>query len=161
MAHRNALESMGRSVGTAFIIIGSLIAVAGLVWLFRTMAFVRGAAKASGQIVAVEHSRSYKGRSIYHPVFTFKDSAGIIHTQRSSLGSADYSFAAGERVTVLYDPVAPEHSMIDSFQTIWLSPVFITAFGLLFGGFACFWLWLWIRAARHRTLPDAPGDALR
>jgi hypothetical protein len=148
MARFNTKESLGRLVGTVFIVVGSFVAVAGLIWLFRTMAFVSRATKAPGQVIAMERSEGSKGGSVFHPVFTFTDSAGIIHTQRSSFGSSDYSFEAGERVTVLYDSTTPKHSKIESFQTVWFGPVFITGFGLLFGGFACFWLFMWTRAAR-------------
>jgi Protein of unknown function (DUF3592) len=148
MLELNAKESFGRLIGTAFIVIGSLVAIAGLIWLVRTVVFVSGATKASGQVIAMERSEGSKGGSAYHPVFTFADSAGIVHTQRSSFGSSDYSFEAGERVTVLYDSTTPKRSKIESFQTVWLGPVFVTGFGLLFGGFACFWLFMWTRAAR-------------
>ncbi len=78
---------------------------------------------------------------MYQPVFTFTDSGGISHTQRSSSGSSEFSFEIGERVTVLYDPDTPRHSKIESFETVWLGPVVVTSFGLLVGGFACFWLY--------------------
>lgn len=148
MARFDTKESLGRLVGTVFIAVGSLFAIAGSIWLIRTAAFVSRAAKAPGQVIAMERSEGSKGGSVYHPVFTFTDSAGIVHTQRSSFGSSDYSFEAGEHVTILYDSTAPKHSQIESFQSVWLGPLFITGFGLLFGGFACFWLFLWTRAAR-------------
>ncbi len=148
MARFNTKESLGRLVGIAFIVIGSLFAIAGLIWLVRTAAFVSQAAKAPGQVIAMERSEGSEGGSVYYPVFTFTDSGGIVHTQRSSFGSSDYSFEAGERVTVLYDTTTPKHSKIESFKTVWLGPVFVTGFGLLFGGFACFWLFMWTRVAR-------------
>lgn len=144
----NTNDLSGRIIGTAFIAVGSLIAIAGIIWLFRTAAFVSRAAKAPGQVIAMERSEGSEGGSVYHPVFTFTDSGGIVHTQRSSFGSSDFSFEAGEHVTVLYDSAVPKHSKIESFQTLWLGPLLITGFGLLFGGFASFWLFMWTRAAR-------------
>ena len=136
-------------MGTAFIVIGSLIAIAGLVWLAWTAAFMSRAAKAPGQVIAMERSEgSEKDSAVYHPVFTFVDSAGIVHTQRSSFGSSRYSFEVGELVTIRYDSTTPKHSKMESFQTVWLGPIIVTGFGLLFGGFACFWLFMWTRAAR-------------
>jgi hypothetical protein len=148
MAKFETKESLGRLLGTVFIGIGGLITLAGLIWLVRTAVFVNQAAKVPGQIISMESSDGAKGGSVYHAVFKFNDSAGIAHTQRSSSGSSNYSFEAGETVTVLYDPTTPKKSEIDSFQTLWRSPLAFTGFGLLFGGFACFWLFMWTRQSR-------------
>ncbi len=146
MARFDTKKSVGRLGGTVFVIIGSLVAVAGMVWLVRTAAFVSRAAKAPGLVIAMDRSDGRRG-SVYHPVFTFTDFGGVAHTQRSSIGSSHSSVEAGERVTVLYDSAAPKQSQIQTFQTVWLGPLFVTGFGLLFGGFACFWLFVWSRAS--------------
>jgi hypothetical protein len=117
-----------------------------LFWLFHTMAFVKRAVSAPGQITAVEVETDSDG-TMHHPVFTFTDSAGVPHTQRSSVSSSSPDFAVGEHVTVLYDPSAPKNSKIKSFQTVWLGPVIATGFGLFSAGFASLWLFLWTRAA--------------
>lgn len=146
MAGLNINKSLGRLVGTVFAIAGSLMAIAGIIWLVQTAAFVSRAIKAPGLVVAMERS----GGSAYFPVFTFTDAGGIVHTQRSSDGSSGFAFKAGEHVTVLYDAAAPKRSKIQSFQTVWLGPLFVTGFGLSFGGFATFWLFLWSRLTRTR-----------
>jgi hypothetical protein len=81
-------------------------------------------------------------------VFTFTDTAGIVHTQRSSFGYSELSFYAGQPVTVLYESTTSKQSKIYSFQTVWLYPLFITGFGLLFGGIASLVLFLVSRGAR-------------
>ncbi|MDD5708108.1 MAG: hypothetical protein PHR35_19495, partial [Kiritimatiellae bacterium] len=54
----------------------------------------------------------------------------------------------------------PKHSKIDSVQTVWLGPLLITGFGLLFGGFACFWLFLVTRGIRlQQTQESEPNGA--
>jgi len=143
--------SLGRLVGGLFIVIGSLMAIAGLIWLVNTAVFVRRAAKAPGLVIAMDRSEGSEGGSVYHPVFTFADAGGIIHTQRSSFGSSDFSFEVGQHVAVLYDPVTPKHSKIESFQTVWFGPLMITVMGILGGAFACFWLFLWIRGTRLKN----------
>jgi len=142
MIELNTKESRGRLIGTAFIVIGSVVVISGLIWLIRTAAFVSRAAKAPGQVIALEHRGGGKNGSVSYSVFTFSDSSGIVHTQRSSGG-----VSVGGRVTVLYDSAAPQHSEIESFQTLWFGPIFFTGFGLIFGGFACLWLFMWTRAA--------------
>lgn len=138
-------NSAGKSIGVAFIIIGSIVAFTGMVWLFRTATFVSTASKAPGTIIAMDRSLDGNGGSILHPVFVFTDSGGITHTQRSSFGSSSYSFEPGERVMVLYETEVPKRSKIKSFQTLWLGPVMVTGFGVVFAGFASLWLFLWIR----------------
>jgi hypothetical protein len=122
--------------GGIFVGLGSLIAIAGLIWLVRTVAFVATATKAPGTVIEVERTTSSKGASIYHPIFTFSDASGIMHTQRTFVGSSTYTFEPGNKVAVLYIASEPTRSEIDSFQTIWIGPLICTGFGLLFGGLA-------------------------
>jgi hypothetical protein len=120
--------------GGLFIAIGSLIAIAGLVWLARTITFVMYATKTPGTVIEMERSTTSKGGSTYHPIFTFLDGSGIIHTQRTFIGSSSYTFQVGDKVTVLYYVSEPTRSEIDSFQTIWIGPLIATGFGSLFAG---------------------------
>jgi hypothetical protein len=115
-------------------VIGSLIAMAGLIWLVRTITFVIYATRTPGTVIEMERSATSKGRTTYHPIFTFSDGSGIIHTQRTYLGSSSYTFQVGDKVTVLYYVSEPTRSEIDSFQTIWLGPLITTGFGSLFAG---------------------------
>ncbi len=147
-------KTNGRHFGLAFLAVGCLITLAGLVWLFQTMSFVKRAAKAPGQITAVEVETDSDG-TMYRPTYTFTDLAGTVHTQRSGITSSNRDFEEGEGVTVLYDPANPKDSKIDSFTSVWLFPVITAGFGLLFGGFAGLWLFLWTRAAA----PDSSGKS--
>jgi len=157
MSQTRTDSKLARIVGGWFLATGILVAVIGVVWLIRTTLFVRSASKASGLVIAMERSEGSEGSPVFHPVFTFTDGSGIIHTQRSSFGSSDYSFEPGESVTILYDAATPKHSRIESFQTIWLGPVLIAGFGLLFGGFAGFWLFIVSRATSIMRHDDDGG----
>jgi hypothetical protein len=142
----DAKNSMARVMGGGFIVIGSLVAISGAIWLGKTALFVTSSVKAPGTVVEMERGSSNDGGSVYYPVYRFTDSSGVTHTQKTPTGSSRYSFEPGEKVTVLYDPKSPKISNIDSFGEIWLVPLSITGFGLFFGGFACFWLFLANRA---------------
>ena len=144
----------GRVVGLLFIVVGSLMALAGALWLIHTAWFVVHAAKAPGTVIAMDESDDSDHGTIYYPRFTFSDASGIIHTQRSSFGSSNFSFEVGEKVTILYEAATPKHSSIDSFQTVWLGPLFVAVFGLLFGGFACVWSYLWKRGVQKQRIED-------
>jgi hypothetical protein len=139
---------LAKLVGRVFVGIGSVVAIAGLIWLSKTAAFVSKASKASGTVIQMDSSTSSKGGTTYSPVFTFTDASGIIHTQHSSSGSSSYTFEPGEKVVVLYDSAAPKNSEIDTFGQVWLGPLLVTGFGMAFGGFACFWLYVVIRGTR-------------
>ncbi len=144
-----ANAAMFRVVGRAFVFIGVLITILGVIWVATTASFLSRAARAPGVVSEMERSTSSEGGAVFYPVFTFTDGAGTAQTQRSSYGSSTYKLQSGDAVTVLYDPSDPEHARIDSFQTLWLGPLAITGFGLLFGGFACFWLSFATRAVKQ------------
>lgn len=148
MSSDAANAAMGRLVGIGFIVLGCMITIAGLAIVIHTAVFVLGASKAPGTVIEMERDATSDGGSTYHPIFAFTDAAGILHTQRSSFGSSDFAFEAGEQITVVYDPKKPSRSKINSFQTLWLGPIILIGFGLLFAGFASFWLVLWVRGAR-------------
>jgi len=123
-------------------VIGSMIAMAGLIWLVRTISFVMYATKTPGTVIEIEHTYTSKGGSTYHPIFTFADNSGIIYTQRTFVGSSSYNFEPGDKVTVFYEASDPTRSEIDSFQTIWLGPLITTGFGLLFFGIPYYTIFL-------------------
>jgi hypothetical protein len=117
-------------------VIGSLIAIAGLIWLVRTITFVMYATKTPGTVIEMERTDLSEGGSAYHPIFTFSDGSGIIHTQRTFLGLSlsSYPFQVGDKVPVFYYVSEPTRSEIDSFETIWAGPLIATGSGLLFAG---------------------------
>jgi len=147
--------ALAKIVGRVFVGIGSVVAICGLIWSGKTAAFVSRASKASGTVIEMERSTSSKGGSMYSPVYTFADASGIIHTQHSSFASSSYTFEPGEKVIILYDSAAPTSSEIDTFGQVWLGPLLVTGFGMAFGGFACFWLYVVIRGTRTEKENDA------
>jgi hypothetical protein len=74
---------------------------------------------------------------VYSPIFAFNDASGITHTQICSMSSSDFSYEAGEKVTVLYDPTRPIHSNIDSFATVWMLPLIVIGVQFDDWKFAC------------------------
>jgi hypothetical protein len=123
-----------------FVGMSLLAAVGGSIWLVCTFWFVAHASKAEGHIVAMERRGSSKGSPMYSPVFAFNDASGITHTQMVSMSSSDFSYEAGGKVTVLYDPTRPIHSTIDSFTTLWFFPLVIIGISLMTASFLVVWL---------------------
>ena len=146
-----AVLSLARMFGCSSLVIGSVIAIAGLVWVVKTASFVMRAAEAPGKIVKIDRNTDWNGSAIYQPVFKFIDASGLVHTRRTSFGSSICTFELGEKIAVLYDPSKPTNCNIDSFQSVWLEPLLLSGFGLLFGGFACFWLLIVARSTRREN----------
>lgn len=139
-----------RIIAAAFIVQGALIMLAGLIWLANTVWFVYHAVEVPGTIVEIERVADAEDCPADYPVFSFVDVLGVSHKQRTTVGSALYSFEPDEKISVLYDPSAPEHAKIDSFMTVWLGPGLITVFGLMFGSFAGVFYFLATYLTRQR-----------
>ena len=137
-----------RNVGWVFVVVGGAIAVGGLIWGINTASFVKRAAKTSGTVIEIERGTSSKRGSTYRPVFTFADASGATHTHRSSMGAPRNFFAPDEKVTVVYDAADPDNAKIDSYQQIWLGPLVLGGFGILFGGFGAVFNFLVTRQAK-------------
>lgn len=121
-----------RAVCRAFLLLSGLVTLAGLIWLVRTAAFVAGATRASGAIIALKEEPAVDRSSTnYFPLFVFSDSSGTIHTQRSYPNVTVAAFEPGQKIVVLYSPNSPEHSKIDSAKTLWFGPLLCTGGGLL------------------------------
>ena len=144
-------------MGRLFLGGGCVVTFIGAIWLSKTTAFVFGAARATGTIIKTVRN-SPGGYVTYAPVFTFTDDSGTDHTQQSSIGMSDCNLTRGEKVSVLYARDVPENAMIDSFRQVWLMPMFLTVFGLLFGGFAGVWLYVLKRATRTWNTEVTPDN---
>lgn len=151
MTQRAEGKVYGRRFLLFFLALGLMVSAGGAIWLARTAAFVAQAVHAPGKIVAVESGKGSRGGTLYYPVFRFRDQAGQEHTRRAALGTGNYAFTVGEPVGIIYSPAAPEDAQIKRFDTLWLLPLAITAFGLLFSSFAalCLFLWRDVRSAKE------------
>ena len=118
-----------------FSAMAGLMAIGGTIWFAHTVWWVAHATKAQGRIVAMERRGSSKGNPMYSPVFAYDDGSGVTHTQICGMSSDAFSYEAGEKVTVLYDPARPIHSNIDSFVTVWLFPLVTIGLSLFSGSF--------------------------
>jgi hypothetical protein len=88
--------------------------------------------RADGNVVRVEsvYSSGNHGGYTYYPVVGFALPDGTHREFRDRIGSNPPLQAAGEKVTVLYDPAKPEQAMID--RGIWN---WALSGGLMLGGF--------------------------
>ena len=125
---------MKKTIGIIiFVIIGVGLTTAGLVWLGRTIVFVNSANRTTGTVVEIQIVKSRRSGATYRPVFTYADASGMVHTNPSASSSSGpgIEFHVGDKVDVLYTGAGATRAEIDSFGTIWLGPVAISGFGLL------------------------------
>ena len=101
---------------TVFCVFGVLAVTA------NTRSFMATAEKAEGAITGISSNHSFDGKYVYeYPEISFKDAKGeqiTFTTQRSVKG-----YSVGDQVSVLYDPVMPQHAIIDTFMQIWQSVI--------------------------------------
>ncbi len=142
-----------------FILTGGLFVAWGVSWFLQTALFL-GRARPSTGVVVGEYpstSVSLQGRSHYRkvssmgaPIVEFRDGAGATHRFRA-LATTQESFAVGERLTVLYDPLQPGRASIRSFDALWMRPILMVGFGGAMAGMNA-----WILVMYQRALdPEA------
>jgi hypothetical protein len=145
----------------AFAAIAGAASVVGVVVLWNTVELYAGGTRAAGTVLEVretrrtereevtradgsEHRRTVE-RASYAPVVRFTTSNGR-EIEFHGRGGSDTAFAAGDRVTVIYDPANPIRARIVSFLDLWLPAAVAFGVAILFGGSA----WL-SRRSRRRT----------
>ena len=129
-------------IGEAFLfgsVIAGLIAVACfigfLVAVVRQFRRRKGSARAVGTVVGLEKRVFTAGSSgVYCPVVEFTPPGGGTVRFESAFGTMPASNKAGDSVTVLYDPAAPEKAEVDSGISRWFAPAcyFVFAAGSCF-----------------------------
>jgi len=96
-----------------------------------TRAFVAEAVHADGTVIAlVRHARSES--NAVAPIVRFATADGEAIEFRSDTASDPPSYTRGERVGVLYRPLAPHDARVDDFLTLWASSVLFGAIGAIF-----------------------------
>jgi hypothetical protein len=74
-----------------------------------------------------------KTKSIYYPQFEFKDQQNIIIESESSVAqSYSGAYSVGEQVEVLYEEDNPQNVIINSFVNLWLAPLLLGIFSIIF-----------------------------
>lgn len=128
-----AFDRSWRRISWLILGIGGLILAGGLALGWGSLRHVLYADRAEGEVVEIRREGD-----MYAPVVRFRLANG--ETQEGKdLGSGAPDFAVGDRVTVLYMPDDPEDFRIDTFERLWFTSIFVTAFAgfwLMFGAVA-------------------------
>ena len=121
-----------------FMVSGVLMFLGGLYLAYDAVTFTQRAEEAVGEVIHVERhtSRDSDGdiSITYMPTFRYRDEAGATHEGQTSMSSSEWDFGIGEQVDILYDPNDPSSVRIDGFWSLYLVPIILVIFGLVFGG---------------------------
>jgi len=114
--------------------IGLPMLLFGLLGFIYTFLFVLTSKKAKGVVTGFTSSRSSKGGTMYHPVYTFKTEDGQDVTREDKLGSTPPAFEVGQEVQVLYNSRNPQNSKIKNFSGLYYTPSILFFMGAIFLG---------------------------
>ena len=117
-----------------FLLVGGCFLVLTLVQLVSTaVLFTRTVPITGSYVGSVVHAGGNHGGMFSYPQFRYRTREGTFHTVTSTAGSTDEGYAEGETVSLRYDPEQPERTVVSSFWTLWMGPLFSGVFAAAFG----------------------------
>lgn len=120
-------------VSSIFLIFGCLLALAGAMWLWSRVDYVRGGSEILATVVKLEAIPSGgKGSPAYVPSYRFTGAAGEIREVRSGSNVAGGEVRVGETVRLIYNASNETELLINRFGIIYQPPLFVTGFGTIF-----------------------------
>ena len=107
--------------------------------------FLKTAITTEGEVIELgRHQSGQSSRGIYYyPVVRYKTSNGNFAEFISNTGSNPPDHTVGEKVTIVYNPQAPQKAVIKDFIDIWLLPIILFFLGVVFSSLGfLFWFFL-------------------
>lgn len=114
-----------------FFAFGLLFLMVAVFWAKNTRTFVGHASTARGTVIDLVRQQS-SDSDTYAPVVRFVTDTGETIEFKSNTSSNPPSYTNGERVEVLYSPLAPRDAKIDGFFSLWAGPIMFGAVGSIF-----------------------------
>lgn len=143
--------------GAIFSVIGVGLLMGGGMFYGSTSTFLKTAVGADGKVVDLiprDSSRTENGRTVhsvsYYPVIEFPVNGQVVKFE-SSTGSNPPSYSTGERVSVLYNPVAPAQAKINSFFDLWGAALIASGLGLVFSSIGIGVIYFGIRRKQDKA----------
>lgn len=144
-------------LGILFLVIG-LVAIAIAVWLAHdSIRLEREGLSTDARVLRVTHERGSKDNEMRHTAFVEYKVGGQARTLQRSWSSGSGSFWTwpnyhqGERLRVVYLPGDPDTASIDSWAELFVAPIFLTLFGVVFGVVG-------VAMMTYRRKPEAAPD---
>lgn len=123
-------ERSWQRVDNALLAAAAVALAAGALLLAKDASLLFGAARAHGDVVAVEHPGAL-GTTMYVPVIRFRDGSTmhVFHARPSTV-----PWEVGDDVDVLFDPKDPSHASADDALSLWLPALTALGAAAVFGG---------------------------
>lgn len=122
-----------RNICIAFTVIGAILLVLGLIWIYQTQNFLGRCLETKGVVIDLSWRYDSEGNPSAYPVFQFVNQRTAEEiTVWSETRSYPPSYHLGQEVNILYDPENPTNAVIKSFLNIWLGPLIVTGLGGIF-----------------------------
>lgn len=128
-----AIDTSWRWIAWLILGIGGLIAAGGVLLGLGNLRHALYGERAQGIVTEI-----VRDGDMYAPVVRFRLRQGET-VEVKDLGTGAPEFSAGDIVTVLYLPESPQDFRLETFERLWLVPIFLVGFGgfwLLFGAVA-------------------------
>lgn len=148
-----------RIIGLLILLPVLLTVVLGIYFYHSARAFKQRSAPCLGKVVDLQSSQGEHG-TLYTPVFTYTDAAGVVCRGRSNAASDPPAYAIGDPIPLRYDPQNPSDVRVDSFWSFWLGPMVCAFVAIPFVVVALIFLLL-IPFAIRRIWPEPGNSALQ
>jgi hypothetical protein len=122
------------TIGLAFLGVGALSLVIGILLYLRTRRFLGSAVSVQGLVTGMVEAQGSEGGTTYKPVVEFTTVDGQAVTFTDLVGSSPPRYAAGTTVKVMYPPGDPQAARIPSWFRLWFLSSFSALFGVIFVG---------------------------
>jgi len=120
-------------VGSIFLVFGGLLTLAGAMWLWSRVDYVRSGSEILATVIKLEAGPSGgKGPPPYVPTYRFSDASERIREIRSGSNVAGGEVHLGERVRLIYNASDETGLLINRFGVIYQPPLFVTGLGTIF-----------------------------
>jgi hypothetical protein len=137
---------VGLGLGTFFMLLGAVLAGAGIYTLLAARREAAGARSVWGDVLALEE-RTGRAGTIHCPRVGFTDAEGVARSFVSTVGGRPALHAPGQRVAVYYPEGHPERAELTAPAVLWLIPAGFIAAGLCFAGAGGFILLITVLAS--------------
>lgn len=129
----DSLYFLFQFVDWLFVLIGTGIMLAGVVYLLRLAWRLKHAQTADGMVVGFVQKTDRQGQVHYFPQVCFT-CRGQEYTVTAATGLPAETYDRGQKVQVFFPPQQPEAANIKSFVHTWLFGLLLLVFGTLFAG---------------------------
>ena len=164
----NDARQTSRSLGWVAwtLAVGLLVLSTGMgigAWLLYQSAaeFVARGVEVEGRVIDLVEVIDREDRSrTYKPEYTFTDADGNEWTDVASVSTNPPSYDVGDKIAIVYDPDQPRDSRVNSFGALWLGPIILGVFSVVFLGAGGLVLPVANATAKTPHRPE-PADTLR